>query len=62
MNNKIKTHNYIISSDDILGIALLRDSDNNIYGIRILFKYGSSLRICNKEDAMEIFKIFDAYE
>lgn len=62
MNNRIKTQNYIISSDDILSIVLLRDSECLVYGIRILFKYGSSLRICNKEDALEILRIFDAYK
>jgi len=59
MNNKIKTQNLIISSDEILAIKKLTDNKNDFYGIVVLFKYGSSLRICNKDDAEAILNIFD---
>jgi len=60
MKNRIKTKSHFISSDNILAISVLVDKDNEFYGIDILFKYDSSLRICQKQEALEILNIFDA--
>ena len=60
MENRIKTQNYIIFSGEILSITLLKDKEGEFYGINILFKYGSSLRICNKIEALQILNIFNA--
>ncbi len=59
MENRIKTKNHLISSGNILAISVLTDKDNEFYGIEILFKYGSSLRICSKVDAIQVLNVFD---
>ncbi len=62
MENRIKTQNHIISSGDILSITLLKDKEGELYGINILFKYGSHLRICSKMDSLQVLNIFDAQD
>ena len=59
LTNRIKTEEYLISSDDIIGIKKLKDKNANFYGIEIIFRYGTNLRICNAKDALQIINIYD---
>jgi len=62
LTNRIKTDNYIVSSDEILAIKKLLDKNNVFYGIIIYFHYGSTMRICNKNEALKIINIYDEPE